>query len=58
MKDSSVGRWRLPDSIQLIAVPNIDLPALCSPKFKPGPPVEEAQVYSNQLYDLLISYVA
>lgn len=38
-------------------VPNIDLPALCSPKFKPGPPVEEAQVYSNQLYDLLISYV-
>jgi exosome complex component RRP43 len=36
-------------------VPNIDLPALCSPRFKPGPPVEEAQVYSNQLYDLLIS---
>jgi exosome complex component RRP43 len=38
-----------------VLVPNIDLPALCSPRFKPGPPVEEAQVYSNQLYDLLIS---
>lgn len=38
-------------------VPNIDLPALCSPKFKPGPPNEEAQVYSNWLYDLLITYV-
>lgn len=36
-------------------VPNIDLPALCSPSFKPGPPVAEAQVYSNWLNDLLVS---
>jgi len=35
-------------------VPNIDLPALCSPKFKPGPPAEEAQVLSERLYAVLI----
>ncbi|KAG1886659.1 ribosomal protein S5 domain 2-type protein, partial [Suillus subluteus] len=28
-------------------VPNTDLPAICSPKFKPGPPTEEAQVLSD-----------
>lgn len=39
------------------SVPNIDLPALCSPTFKPGPPATEAQVYSNWLNDLLVSYV-
>ncbi|WVQ95737.1 hypothetical protein IAU59_002836 [Kwoniella sp. CBS 9459] len=36
-------------------VPNIDLPALCSPNFKPGPPGDEAQTYSNWLNDLLVS---
>ncbi|EJD01703.1 uncharacterized protein FOMMEDRAFT_88508 [Fomitiporia mediterranea MF3/22] len=36
-------------------VPNLDLPAICSPKFKPGPPADEAQVLSERLYDALIS---
>lgn len=36
-------------------VPNLDLPAISSPKFKPGAPSEEAQVLSNRLYDLLTS---
>ncbi|WWC72340.1 uncharacterized protein I206_106302 [Kwoniella pini CBS 10737] len=36
-------------------VPNIDLPALCSPNFKPGPPGDEAQTYSNWLNDLIVS---
>ncbi|KAL4072183.1 ribosomal protein S5 domain 2-type protein [Scleroderma citrinum] len=36
-------------------VPNIDLPAICSPKFKPGPPSEEAQVLSERLNTALIS---
>jgi len=34
-------------------VPNVEISAICSPKFKPGPPSEEAQVYSEQLYQLL-----
>jgi len=36
-------------------VPNLDLPAMCSPKFKPGPPSEEAQVLSDRLNHVLIS---
>jgi len=36
-------------------VPNLDLPAICSPKFKPGPPSEEAQVLSERLNEALIS---
>ncbi|KAI6020118.1 hypothetical protein PISMIDRAFT_93403 [Pisolithus microcarpus 441] len=36
-------------------VPNIDLPAICSPKFKPGPPSEEAQVLSERLNAALVS---
>ncbi|ORY35877.1 ribosomal protein S5 domain 2-type protein [Naematelia encephala] len=36
-------------------VPNIDLPALCSPRFKPGPPSDEAQTLSNWLNDLIVS---
>jgi len=36
-------------------VPNIDLPAICSPKFKPGPPGELAQVLSSWLNDLVVS---
>lgn len=38
-----------------MTVPNVDLPAISSPNFKPGPPVDEAQVFSQQIYDLLIS---
>ncbi|KAF9225023.1 hypothetical protein BS17DRAFT_779465 [Gyrodon lividus] len=36
-------------------VPNLDLPAMCSPKFKPGPPSEEAQVLSERLNEALVS---
>ncbi|KAG5635289.1 hypothetical protein H0H81_011817 [Sphagnurus paluster] len=36
-------------------VPNLDLPAMCSPKFKPGPPTEEAQVLSDRLNEALIA---
>jgi len=39
-------------------VPNIDLPAMCSPKFKPGPPSEEAQVLSERLCDALVRFVS
>ncbi|KAG8956600.1 hypothetical protein FRC04_000078 [Tulasnella sp. 424] len=35
-------------------VPNVDLPAICSPKFKPGPPGEEAQVLSERINSILI----
>ncbi|KAF8885791.1 ribosomal protein S5 domain 2-like protein [Infundibulicybe gibba] len=36
-------------------VPNLDLPAICSSKFKPGPPSEEAQVLSDRLNDALVA---
>ncbi|KAF8878591.1 ribosomal protein S5 domain 2-type protein [Gymnopilus junonius] len=36
-------------------VPNLDLPAMCSPKFKPGPPSEEAQVLSERLNQALLT---
>ena len=38
-------------------VPNVDLPAMCSPRFKPGPPSEEAQVLSNKLNEVFITLV-
>ncbi|KAF8916305.1 ribosomal protein S5 domain 2-type protein [Mucidula mucida] len=38
-------------------VPNLDLPAICSPKFKPGPPTEEAQVLSDRLNEILIKTI-
>jgi exosome complex component RRP43 len=38
-------------------VPNVDLPAMCSPKFKPGPPTEEAQVLSDRLNEILTMFV-
>ncbi|KAF4619699.1 hypothetical protein D9613_004763 [Agrocybe pediades] len=38
-------------------VPNLDLPAMCSPKFKPGPPSEEAQVLSDRLNQALVALV-
>lgn len=36
-----------------LSVPNIDLPALSSPRFKPGPPVDQAQALSARLASLL-----
>ncbi|KAJ3504972.1 hypothetical protein NLJ89_g7661 [Agrocybe chaxingu] len=36
-------------------VPNLDLPAMCSPKFKSGPPSEEAQVLSDRLNQALLA---
>jgi len=36
-------------------VPNLDLPAICSPRFRPGPPTEEAQVLSNRLNEVLVT---
>lgn len=43
--------------VDLPKVPNLDLPALCSPRFKPGPPSDDAQVLSSRLNDALISSV-
>ena len=34
-------------------VPNVELPPLCSPNFKPGPPSEQAQVASQFMDDVL-----
>jgi exosome complex component RRP43 len=36
-----------------MVVPNVDLPALCSPKFKPGPPGEEAMRLTERLERVL-----
>ncbi|KAF8513141.1 ribosomal protein S5 domain 2-type protein, partial [Hysterangium stoloniferum] len=36
-------------------VPNVDLPALCSPRFKPGPPGDEAQILSARLNEICVS---
>jgi len=36
-------------------VPNLDLPALCSSKFKPGPPSEDAQVLSDRLNEVILA---
>ncbi|KAG5644807.1 hypothetical protein DXG03_007629 [Asterophora parasitica] len=36
-------------------VPNLDLPAMCSPRFKPGPPTEEAQVLSDRLNEAIVA---
>lgn len=37
-------------------VPNVDLSPICSPRFKPGPPSEQAQVLSENLNKLLKKY--
>ncbi|XP_060532147.1 exosome complex component RRP43-like isoform X2 [Cylas formicarius] len=43
-----------PDSPkQGFLVPNLELPPLCSPKFKPGPPSEEAQVLTQLIADII-----
>jgi exosome complex component RRP43 len=51
--------WRIKRAIMLQRnpVPNLDLPALCSPKYKPGPPSEDAQVLSEKLNEILSTYV-
>lgn len=36
-------------------VPNIDFPPLCSPRFRPGPPGEQAQVTSQLVLNILNS---
>ncbi|CAD6565922.1 MAG: hypothetical protein CYPHOPRED_000096 [Cyphobasidiales sp. Tagirdzhanova-0007] len=36
-------------------VPNVELPAMCSPKFRPGPPSDEAQVLSHRIRSILLS---
>ncbi|GJE87506.1 ribosomal protein S5 domain 2-like protein [Phanerochaete sordida] len=36
-------------------VPNVDLPAICSPRFRPGPPSDEAQVLSDRLNEILVA---
>jgi len=35
-------------------VPNLDLSPLCSPRYKPGPPSDDAQVISSRLNEALI----
>ncbi|KAL3267488.1 hypothetical protein HHI36_011611 [Cryptolaemus montrouzieri] len=34
-------------------IPNVELPPLCSPKFRPGPPSDEAQVASQLLANIV-----
>lgn len=34
-------------------VPNVDLPSLCCSRFRPGPPTPQAQIYSQQLLDII-----
>ncbi|GAB0090664.1 exosome complex component RRP43 [Sergentomyia squamirostris] len=36
-------------------VPNVELTPLCSSKYRPGPPTDEAQVLSKNLMDILIN---
>lgn len=36
-------------------VPNVDLPAMCHPRFKPGPPSDQAQILSERLFETLTS---
>ncbi|XP_043685912.1 exosome complex component RRP43-like [Vespula pensylvanica] len=39
-------------------VPNVELSPLCSPKFHPGPPTEEAQVMSKLIDNILMNSAA
>jgi len=39
------------------SVPNVDLLAMCLPQFKPDPPLDQAQILSEQLFETLILYV-
>lgn len=51
MKELCIPRTEKPNEGYLI--PNIDLPPLCSPKFKPGPPSDQAQIYTKVLADII-----
>lgn len=37
----------------LFLVPDVDLPPLCSARFRPGPPGEEAQAVSQFIADVI-----
>ena len=39
-------------------VPNVDLPPLCSSRFRPGPPGEQAQVLSQFVADVISKWVS
>lgn len=39
-----------------LQVPNVDLPPLCSSKFRPGPPGEQAQAASQFIADVIERY--
>ena len=55
----SHSRGQSPDSsLTRFPVQNLDLPPLCSPKYKPGPPSDDAQVLSSRLNEALILYDA
>ena len=41
----------------MFTVPNVDLPALCSPNFRPGPPSEQAQAASVFIDNIIKEYV-
>lgn len=34
-------------------IPNVELPPLCSARFKPGPPTEQAQILTQLVADLV-----
>ncbi|KAJ8978305.1 hypothetical protein NQ317_008177 [Molorchus minor] len=38
---------------QGFVVPNLELPPLCSPKFRPGPPSDQAQVLTQLIADII-----
>ena len=40
--------------IRCYTVPNVELPALCSPRFRSGPPSEIAQTASLFLHDVIM----
>ena len=42
---------------ETFVVPNVELPPLCSPKFRPGPPSDQSQVLSQFLNDTIKKYV-
>ena len=41
------------DAFFFQSVPNVDLPPLCSSRFRPGPPSEQAQVLSQFVADII-----
>ncbi|KAF9458465.1 ribosomal protein S5 domain 2-type protein [Collybia nuda] len=52
---AEIAEPELDRALEGFLVPNLDLPAICSPKFKPGPPTEEAQVLSDRLNEVLLA---